>query len=261
MLPFKKFYSFLQDHKKWCYKLFVLKQKVVAHAFAPNLEKSEFGCHLQEYKPVARLVVITKELLLSANSVRRLHRHKPVSTLCMFTHQNPAFLDVQTRSILLQLLLWWASQSNKHCLTNKTHWISFEWQFHYKRHWASQRKIHKKTHYMPWHHRQVLCHVGNTYIEALALQINQISLWHHFPLTDRYITLLILTHRPWLLQYSSPVVRMHVPFFGSILHLHDFLCGAWCGLSHTDTTLFPLELPAVDDDAEVEPDDESLQIL
>lgn len=48
-----------------------------------------------------------------------------------------------------------------------------------------------------------------------------------------------------------------------MLHLHDFLCGAWCGLSHTDTTLFPLEVPAVDDDedAEVEPDDESLQIL
>lgn len=42
------------------------------------------------------------------------------------------------------------------------------------------------------------------------------------------LTLMILTQRPWLLRYSSPVVRMHVPFFGSMLYLHNFfMCGVW----------------------------------
>ena len=76
-------------------------------------------------------------------------------------------------------------------------------------------------------------------------------------------TLFNFTQRPWLLQYSSPVVRMHVPFFGSILYLHNFLLLVVVGASNTETTVFP-GVPAVPadvlDDAE-EADDESLQIL
>lgn len=76
------------------------------------------------------------------------------------------------------------------------------------------------------------------------------------------LTLLILTQRPWLLQYSSPVVRMQVPFFGSMLHLHNFLlCGDWLGLSQTEISVFPDEFPGVEEDDTDEVDDESLHIL
>jgi hypothetical protein len=56
---------------------------------------------------------------------------------------------------------------------------------------------------------------------------------------------------------------MHVPFFGSILYLHNFLLLVVVGASNTETTVFP-GVPAVPadvlDDAE-EADDGSLQIL
>lgn len=56
---------------------------------------------------------------------------------------------------------------------------------------------------------------------------------------------------------------MHVPFFGSILYLHNFLLWVVEGVSNTETTVFPGVLPVpadVLDDAD-EGDDESLQIL
>lgn len=74
---------------------------------------------------------------------------------------------------------------------------------------------------------------------------------------------MILTQRPWLLRYSSPVVRIHVPFFGSMLYLHNFfICGVWCGFSKTETSVFPTVEPPADGPEEAEEvDDESLQIL
>lgn len=83
------------------------------------------------------------------------------------------------------------------------------------------------------------------------------------PVQIENLTLLILTHRPWLLQYSSPVVRTQVPFLGSMLYLaHLLTCGAWCGLSKTATSVFPAVEPPADAPVEAEEaDDESLQIL
>lgn len=78
------------------------------------------------------------------------------------------------------------------------------------------------------------------------------------------LTLFILTQRPWLLQYSSPVVRMHVPFFGSMLYLYAFLLwGVGCGLSKTEMTVFPTVEPPAEapEEAAAELEDESLQIL
>lgn len=80
---------------------------------------------------------------------------------------------------------------------------------------------------------------------------------------DDELTLLILTQRPWLLQYSSPVVLMQVPFFGSMLYLHDFLlCGTWWGLSKIARRVFPtVDPPAAAPAAAEQLEDESLQIL
>lgn len=74
------------------------------------------------------------------------------------------------------------------------------------------------------------------------------------------ITLVILTQRPWLLRYSSPVVRIHVPFFSSMLYLHNFLMwGVWRGLSKTGMSV--LEPPAGTPEEVEEVKDESLQTL
>lgn len=55
---------------------------------------------------------------------------------------------------------------------------------------------------------------------------------------------------------------MQVPFFGSMLHLHNFLlCGDWLGLSQTEISVFPDEFPGVEEDDTDEVDDESLHIL
>ena len=75
-------------------------------------------------------------------------------------------------------------------------------------------------------------------------------------------TLFILTHSPWLLQYSSPVVRMHVPFLGSMWYLDSFLLwGVWWGLSNTDTMVLPTLDGPEEGPEEAEALEESLQIL
>lgn len=73
-------------------------------------------------------------------------------------------------------------------------------------------------------------------------------------------TFVILTQRPWLLRYCSPVVRIHVPFFSSMLYLHNFLMwGVWRGFSKTGMSV--LAPPAgTPEEAEVV-NDESLQTL
>jgi len=205
-------------------------------------ERENVG-HVKMYKPATRLVVIAKELLLAADGFGRFHRHKSVSTFCVFTHQDPALLYIQTSTILLQLLLWWTEHSNNQ--RDKQNRLTLIWM-----------SIELKSGRFREPHQQITSSdVMNQEAPCMliSIMIQQIN--------SSNVTLLILTHRPWPLQYSSPVVRIHVDFLGSMLHLHDFLCGAWCGLSLTDTTLLPPELPAVDEDAETEPDDESLQIL
>lgn len=73
-------------------------------------------------------------------------------------------------------------------------------------------------------------------------------------------TLVILTQRPWLLRYSSPVVRIHDPFFSSMLYLHNFLrWGVWRGFSKTGMSV--LEPPAGTPEEAEELNDESLQTL
>lgn len=57
---------------------------------------------------------------------------------------------------------------------------------------------------------------------------------------------------------------MHVPFFGSMVNLQDFLFGAWCGLSHPGIKTIPPVTAAeveAEEEEEAELDEESLQIL
>lgn len=55
--------------------------------------------------PAAGFVVVAEESLLPADGLRGLHGNQPVAPLRVLTHQDPAFLQILTRTMLLQLLL------------------------------------------------------------------------------------------------------------------------------------------------------------
>lgn len=135
----------------------------------------ENGAHLKIHKPATRLVVIAKELLLAADGFGWFHRHKSVSTFCVFTHQDPALLYVQTCTILLQLLLWWTEHSNNQ--RDKQNRLTLIWM-----------SMELKSGRFREPHQQITCSdVMNQ--EALRILIlmmiqqinkNSVWLWHQF---------------------------------------------------------------------------------